>query len=145
MFESLTRYLAGLETVGEHGALDGQLDGNRPEEAQLSGSYESYGRTIDGISRAIYEFAEEHPDYNLYRYSDVLEANGLSWDGRVMSEADVSELDGQAVTALIIAAVRAERFCDGALLGFFENGSMRRWLQRLRDIDEQGVSREPSP
>ena len=52
-----------------------------------------------------------------------------------MSEADVSELDGQVVTALLIGAVRAERFCDDALLDFFEDGSMRRWLLRLRELD----------
>lgn len=39
--------------------------------------------------------------------------------------------------ALLLGAVRAERFCDGALLGFFEDGSIRRWLVRLREIDEQ--------
>ena len=55
-----------------------------------------------------------------------------------MSGTDVSELDGQAVTALLLGAVRAERFCDGALLGFFEDGSMRRWLLRLREIDDKG-------
>ena len=55
-----------------------------------------------------------------------------------MSGADVSELDGQAVMALLLGAVRAERFCDVALLGFFGDGSMRRWLLRLREIDDKG-------
>jgi hypothetical protein len=50
----------------------------------------------------------------------------------------VSDLDGQAVMALLLGAVRAERFCDGALLGFFEDGSIRRWLLRLREIDNGG-------
>ena len=40
--------------------------------------------------------------------------------------------------ALLLGAVRAERFCDGALLGFFEDGSIRRWLLRLREIDNGG-------
>ena len=55
-----------------------------------------------------------------------------------MPGADVSELDGQAVMALLLGAVRAERFCDGALLGFFEDGSVNRWLLRLREIDDKG-------
>lgn len=55
-----------------------------------------------------------------------------------MSGADVSELDGQAVMALLLGAVRAERFCDGALLDFFEDGSVKRWLLRLREIDDKG-------
>lgn len=37
--------------------------------------------------------------------------------------------------ALIIGAIRAERFCNGALLGSFEDGSIRKWLERLKEID----------
>lgn len=40
--------------------------------------------------------------------------------------------------ALLLEPVRAERFCDGALLGFFEDGSVKRWLLRLREIDDKG-------
>ena len=53
-----------------------------------------------------------------------------------MEGADVSALDGKTVMALLVGAVRAERFCDGALLGFLETGCIGRWLQRLRQIDE---------
>ena len=38
--------------------------------------------------------------------------------------------------ALIIGAVRAERFCDGALLDFLDTGCILKWLQRLEEIDE---------
>ena len=40
--------------------------------------------------------------------------------------------------ALIMAAVRAERFCDGALKEFFENGSIEKWLLRLKELDGTG-------
>lgn len=43
-----------------------------------------------------------------------------------MSDADVSSLDAQCVMALIMGAVLAERFCDGALLGFFKDGSIKK-------------------
>ena len=55
-----------------------------------------------------------------------------------MSAVDVSRMDGQGVMALIMAAVRAERFCDGALKEFFENGSIEKWLCRLKEIEESG-------
>jgi hypothetical protein len=32
-------------------------------------------------------------------------------------------------------SIRAERFCDGALLGFFEKGCVGKWLERLKEID----------
>ena len=59
-----------------------------------------------------------------------------------MSTVDVSKMDGQGVMALIMAAVRAERFCDGALKEFFENGSIEKWLLRLKEIDEKGEAKK---
>jgi hypothetical protein len=53
-----------------------------------------------------------------------------------MSEADVSGADVTCVLALLVGAVRAERFCDGALLRFFREGCIRRWLERLKEIDD---------
>lgn len=57
------------------------------------------------------------------------------WETRSMVSYDVSTLDGQGVMALIMAAVRAESFCDGALKEFFENGSIEKWLLRLKELD----------
>ena len=70
----------------------------------------------------------------LNRYGEILERNGLEW-GESMSAADVSTLDAQCVMALLVGAVRAERFCDGVLLGFFRDGSIQKWLTRLKEID----------
>ena len=52
-----------------------------------------------------------------------------------MSGAIVEDLDARCVCALLVGAVRAERFCDGALLSFFKDGSVRCWLNRLKEID----------
>lgn len=59
-----------------------------------------------------------------------------------MEKVDVSKLDSQAVMALLLGAVRAERFCDGALLSFLESGAILRWLERLRVIVETEQSKE---
>ena len=85
----------------------------------------------------VYAFQENHPEYRLERYNELLEQNGLEWSGK-MSNADVSDKDAQCVLALIVGAVRAERFCDGALKNFFENGSIKKWLARLLEIDIGG-------
>lgn len=136
MFERITKYLPELEKAESYGEwiVDRESKGTMDDPIQMP--YVNYGRTVIGMERAIYAFVESHPEYELTRYSDILERNGLSWNDRVMSEADVSKLDGQAMMALLLGAVRAERFCDGALLRFFEDGSVKRWLLRLREIDE---------
>lgn len=45
------------------------------------------------------------------------------------------DTSGQQVMALLMGAVRAERFCDGALKEFVENGSITKWLERLIERD----------
>jgi len=34
-----------------------------------------------------------------------------------------------------MGTIRAERFCEGALLGFLKNGNLTAWLKLLKDID----------
>ena len=84
---------------------------------------------------AIYRFVDEHKEMQLNRYSDILEEATIRWDSASMRDADVSGLDGRTVVALLLGAVRAERFCDGALLDFCTDGCVVKWLRRLEDID----------
>lgn len=135
MFESLTNHLPAIENAERFGnwVVDRESKGTMDDPIEMP--YVNYGTTVADVEQAIYDFVDEYPEYELTHYYDILERNGLEWDSQAMSGADVSELDGQAVMALLLGAVRAERFCDGALLGFFEDGSMRRWLLRLKEID----------
>lgn len=73
----------------------------------------------------------------LNHYSDILNANGIERGMDSMSTAVVENLDAKCVLALILGAICAERFCDGALLGFFENDSIARWLERLKALDRE--------
>ena len=63
--------------------------------------------------------------------------NGLKWDEEIMTNAEVGSLNGQAVMALILAAIRAEKFCSGALNSFLEQGCIEKWLARLEEIAEK--------
>ena len=134
MFESLTKHLPAIENAEGFGnwVVDRESKGTMNNPIKMP--YVNYGTTVADVEQAIYDFVDKLPEYELTHYRDILERNGLEWGSQAMSGADVSELDGQAVMALLLGAVRAERFCDGALLGFFEDGSMRRWLLRLKEM-----------
>ena len=138
MFESLTKHLPAIENAEGFGnwVVGRESEGAMNDPIKMP--YVNYGTTVADVEQAIYDFVDEHPEYELTHYHDILERNGLKWDDCAMSEADISDLGGQAVMALLLGAVRAERFCDGALLGFFEDGSVKRWLLRLREIDDKG-------
>lgn len=135
MFESLTKHLPAIENAEGFGSWVVDRESKGTMDDPITMPYVNYGTTVADVEQAIYDFVDEHPEYELTHYHDILERNGLEWDSQAMSGADVSELDGQAVMALLLGSVRAERFCDGALLGFFEDGSIRRWLLRLKEID----------
>ena len=44
-------------------------------------------------------------------------------------------LDAKTVLALLNGAIRADRFCEGALLDFMKSGAIQRWLVRLKELD----------
>ena len=52
-----------------------------------------------------------------------------------MKNANVANLNTQCVLALIVGAVRAERFCVGVLLDFFQSGCILKWLERLNGAE----------
>ena len=133
-FENLIKYLLLLEddAIGTW-FIDRENDGTPEHSIQMP--FVNYSEMVHHFIDDVYAFVDENKDFELNHYYDILEKNGLEWGSKSMSEADVSHLDGKCIMALIVGAVRAERFCDGALLGFFKDGSIKKWLMRLKEID----------
>jgi hypothetical protein len=133
-FENLTKYIPQLkdDSIGNW-VIDRENDGTMEHPKQMP--FVNYSEMVYHFIEDVYDFEEKNKDFELPRYGEILEKNGLEWGSKSMSEADVSSLDAQCVMALIMGAVRAERFCDGALLGFFKDGSIKKWLKRLNEID----------
>ena len=140
-FENLTKYIPQLkdDSIGNW-VIDRENDGT-PEHPKQK-PFVNYSEMVHHFIDDVYDFEEKNKDFELTRYGEILEKNGLEWGSKSMSEADVSSLDAQCVMALIMGAVRAERFCDGALLGFFKDGSIKKWLERLKKIDTNNMSEE---
>ncbi|MGI5892248.1 MAG: DUF6508 domain-containing protein [Bacillota bacterium] len=141
MYESLTSLLPKLQGA-EFGEwiIDRENAGSPEHPKQFP--FVAYGRSVTDLENAIYRFIDEHKEMELTRYVDILEEANIKWDAPSMKYADVSALDGRTVMALLVGAVRAERFCDGALLAFCEGGNIAKWLQRLKELDEELQSKE---
>ena len=140
-FENLIKYLPLLEDddIGTW-IIDRENDGSPEHPIQMP--FVNYSEMVHHFIEDVYDFEEKNKDFELTHYGEILEKNGLEWGLKSMSEADVSSLDDQCIMALIMGAVRAERFCDGALLGFFKDGSIKKWLERLKKIDTNNMSEE---
>ena len=126
MYESLTAYIPVLEK-GFFGEWLGGHDDILP--------FVVYSWDIQTMTEKIFCFADDHREEGFGDYSRILYDHGIVWSKGSMREADVSALDGKTVFALLLGAVRAEKFCDGALMYFCESGCVLRWLERLRELD----------
>ena len=137
MFEVLVSLIDKIkdDSIGEW-IVDKENDGTLEHPIQMP--FVVYSRVVRQFEQAVYSFEEDHPEYGLNRYGSILERCGIDWGTESMSTVDVSKVDAQCVMALMMGAVRAERFCDGALKEFFENGSIEKWLRRLKEIEEKG-------
>lgn len=134
-YSALTKYINLLknDNAGEW-ICDKENDGS--SERPIHVPFVSYSIAVNNLADDIYKFAKESYEIVPSKYAEIIQANGIEWGYDSMMKADASELDAQCILALLIASLRAERFCDGALLGFIKNGAGIRWLKRLQELDE---------
>lgn len=135
MYEYLTDYISKINDIEYGKWYPEKQTGDGTLEHPFQMPFIIYNDIVDGLVREVYRFEKEHPEYDLNRYHKILERIGVKWNDVEMTNADVSNMDGQGVMALLLAAIRAERFCDGALLDFLQKGCIQKWLERLEELD----------
>lgn len=134
-YSALTKYINLLKNDNaEEWICDKENDGS--SERPIHVPFVSYSIAVNNLADDIYKFAKESNEIVPSKYAEILQANGIEWGYDSMMKADASVLDAQCILALLIASLRAERFCDGALLEFIESGAVARWLKRLQELDE---------
>lgn len=92
-----------------------------------------YDDAVRDLGQEIYQFLKDHPEMKISDYREALSNANIEIDE--MSDADVSALDCSTVFGLILSAYRRERFCDGALMDYLQQGCIEKWLKRLQEID----------
>lgn len=132
-FDSLTKYIPLLDAdeIG-HWHIDRENDGTPEHPIQFP--FVVFSEMVSHFIDDVYAVVDAFPEWELNHYGQILEQNGMKWEKESMSGAIVDDLDARCICALLVGAVRAERFCDGALMSFFKNGSITRWLQRLKEL-----------
>ena len=135
IFSELTAFIPILknDTFGEW-IVDKENDGTPEHPFRMP--FVHYTPAVYQFVETLYGYCEAHPEYEHTHYIETLEKYGL-WGGADPENADVSNADAKLVIALLIGVVRADRFCEGALLDNCKNGCVVRWLERLEAIDKE--------
>lgn len=126
MYQTLTDYLPEIE---KKATGDWTIHSEKPMP------FIAYIPLVSDFEEEVYNFGEKYPEYELGQYQDILRSNGIVAGIESMQNADVTQMDGKSIMALLVCAVRAERYMQGALLDLFESGAIRKWLLRLKEID----------
>lgn len=135
-FDALTKYIPRIDNdeIG-HWQIDRENDGTPEHPIQFP--FVVFSEMVNRFIDDVYALVDARPEWELNHYGQILEQNGIKWESKSMSGAIVDDLDARCICALLVGAVRAERFCDGALMAFFKDGSVTRWLNRLKEIDQE--------
>lgn len=137
IYSPLVSFIPRLKGISYGENYPKQQSGDGSVENPYQMPYFVYTDVVREFEKAVYQFGEEHPEFQLNQYIDIMLVNGLKWDEEIMTNADVSNMNGKVVMALIYGAVRAERFCSGALNSFLELGCIEKWLTRLQELDKE--------
>ena len=137
MYESLTKYLDEF-TGTEFGRwiFDDKNDGTPDHPLQFP--FVNYSSVIMHFIEDVHSFVDNHEEVGLRNYKKILEDNGIEIGRESMANVEVDDLDARCIITMIFSIIRAERFSEGILLTFLKNGSIIRWLKRLKALDADG-------
>ena len=138
-FRVLTKYTDKIDAIA---SLEESLVPDNPDRRDEWGnkvdkSLYKYDRIVGLFVDEFYGFFFSHPEYELTRYSEILENNNFPMslgDSQTLDEV-LSNFDAQCVLARITLAIRAVCGSDLSVHWFVEDGSLTGCLKRLRDID----------
>jgi len=130
-FTSLTSYLDKLRDV-DFGHIHSEKGHEGTMDDPIPMPYPVYTEPVNQFIKAVYEFDNKNPKYNLKNYMEIMERKGI----QSIDDIKAEELDEEAVLAVLMCIVRQERFCDGLILSNLENGTIQSLLQRLKSVDE---------
>lgn len=134
-FKSLTDYIPKLQSSDTGKWYPENQSGDGSTEKPLQMPFVVYSDVIRELEKEMYRFDKEHPQYNLKEYRSILEECGVG----NLQTFDVTNAEEKVVLALILCVFRTERFCDGTIKEFLGNGCILRWLERLKEIDEERI------
>ena len=106
-------------------------------ESPIQIPYVIYSHNVEKFMRDVYSCWDST---GCQDYVQILNDYGIEWNDVSMSRVNPKELPSQTIMALLMGAVCAEKFCDGALLDFLKKGCVRNWLLELKARKEKMLS-----
>ena len=131
MYEKITNFIEKFDNMKKFGEWKGYYEDYKDGKKTFHAGYFDYNDTVEAFEDAMYD------GFTVRDYPDILEKIKERVGTQEIYDVSVSALNANEILACLTGAIRAERFCDGALAGALEDGFITRCLVRLREIDEK--------
>ena len=92
----------------------------------------SYDKSVYDFLFDLDRFIAQNPDID---YVSILNKAKIKNEINAFVGVDFSKLSIEEIFAMILGTIRADRFCEGALLATFESGHILRWMKRIKELD----------
>lgn len=134
-YSKLTNLIEKLQGAGDVGSW--VFDNARGTDGNLIvAPHVKYSPVVDEVYNGIMNICEENPELEHAQYWVTLSKYGIDATPWYMENADVSDKDAKFVIALLIGVYSGERFSDGLIGHFFKKGIILKWIERLKEIDD---------
>ena len=121
MYESLTKYIGEVNEPGQW--IKDDSDGEVIHLPYLS------------FRGEIHDFIREATKFMVYDFMDITKKIQEDRQVESVEEIDATHLSANEILALITYGIQANRFCEGRLYGLMKDGSVEKWLKRLKELD----------
>ena len=128
-FQSLTKYVDLFKNDSF-----GEWQGGEEKDGVITMPYVSYTAVVMEFVHELHDFAKKNNQYDMHNYREVLDRKGIKV-GKEIQEYDIDNVDAQTVLCMMMSVVRADRFVEGKLIRYLQDGYFDKWLKRLKEID----------
>lgn len=95
-----------------------------------------YNKPVYDFLLDLDRYIAQNPNIDYSDYDSVLKRAKIKNEINAFFSTDFSRLSIEAIFAMILGTIRADRFCEGVLLEAFEGGHILRWIKRIKELDE---------
>ena len=131
-YELITQYCGRLNP-GKW--LPEKQEGNGTLENPYIAPFVNYDETVMAFYKDFYSVYDTLPE-NQQDYMNILKANKIDMKPETIAKIDITDLDDYLIMNLFMAIIRQDRFCEGLMNEFIENGCFENWLEELKKKDK---------
>lgn len=132
-FSPLTCFLSVFSQMKDFGTWKFDESGKGTPEDPVQMPFIIYPDAVMDFIRVIHEFADEYKACDLHNYRMILKEYGL--ENTSLNQVETGKMYANGILALLMAAVRGERFNEGLLNSLLCHGKIQEWLKRLQDFE----------